>query len=270
VTVARAAAVLWLAAGLVACAAESPYVPPPMTGEGTPLQPPEDAWARVLQAAVDAQGRVDFNALVAVHADLDRYVAWIYERSPERWPQYYGTRAHAVAFHVNAWNALALYNLLQSGLPPSLSLLERKRFFERRKLLVGGQPLSLAEYRAQIRALGEPRVHFAITSQFGHEPRLAREPYRAAAIDVQLDRAARAFFADERNLRVDAGRRVLVLSPILAEYAQDFPGGGPSLAAYASRYRGRPLPADYSQEFAATDWTLRHAGALPRFEPQRR
>lgn len=203
--IARAALLAAAVAGLAACAVESPYVPPPLTGEGTPLQPPEDAWARVLAASVDAQGRVDFNALIAAHADLDRYVAWIYERSPERWPEYYRTRPQVVAFHVNAYNALALYNLLQAGVPGSLSRSERKRLFETRKLLVGGQPLSLDQYRAQIRDLGEPRVDSAITSQFAHEPRLSREPYRAATLDAQLDRAARAFVADQR-LRKDANR----------------------------------------------------------------
>jgi hypothetical protein len=216
------AALLVAALGAAGCAVESPYVPPPLTGEPTPLQPPEDAWARVLAASVDAQGRVDFNALIAVHKDLDRYVAWIYERSPERWPEFYRTRAHAIAFHLNAYNALSLYSLLQAGVPGSLSRAERKRLFETRKLLVGGQPLSLDQYREQIRGLGEPRAEFAITSHFAHEPRLSREPYRAAALEAQLDRAAAAFRADER-LR-----------------------------------QGKDRP----------DWTLRHAGELPRAQRQ--
>jgi hypothetical protein len=189
--------------GLAACGVESPYVPPPMTGEPTPLQPPEEAWARVLKAAVDAQGRVDFHALIAHHADLDRYVAWIYERSPERWPDLYRTRAHAVAFHVNAYNALVLYNLLQAGVPDSLSRSERKRLFEKRKLLVGGQPLTLAAYREQVLGFGDPRLRFAITRHVMSDPPLAREPYGAAALDAQLDRAERAFFADERKLSLD-------------------------------------------------------------------
>jgi hypothetical protein len=189
--------------GLAACGVESPYVPPPMTGEPTPLQPPEEAWARVLKAAVDAQGRVDFHALIAHHADLDRYVAWIYERSPERWPDLYRTSAHAVAFHDNAYNALVLYNLLQAGVPDSLSRSERKRLFEKRKLLVGGQPLTLAAYREQVLGFGDPRLRFAITRHAMSDPPLAREPYGAAALDAQLDRAERAFFADERKLSLD-------------------------------------------------------------------
>ncbi len=256
-----AVAVVLVVAG---CAIESPYVPPPLIGEGTPLHPPEEAWARVLKAAVAPDGRVDFNAVLANHQDLDRYVAWIYERSPERWPEFYRTPAHVVAFHVNAYNALVLYNLLQAGVPPSLSLLERKRMFENRKLLVGGQPLSLTDYREQIRALGEPRVHFAITRQVRSDPLLAREPYRAAILDAQLDRAARVFFGDASNVRVDKVRRRVTLSPILTDYAPDFLQAAPSLAAYAGRYLDSPLSAEYAVEFADHDWDLRYAGTLPR------
>ena len=258
---ATAVAVMLVAAG---CAIESPYVPPPLIGEGTPLHPPEEAWARVLKAVVRADGGVDFNALLASHQDLDRYVAWIYERSPERWPDFYRTRAHVVAFHVNAYNALVLYNLLQAGVPPSLSLLERKRMFEHRKLLVGGQPLTLTEYREHLRGLGDPRVHFAITRQARSDPLLAREPYRAAILDGQLDRAARAFLGDGNGVVVDPAHQRVTLSAILEDYAPDFLDAAPSLAAYASRYRDAPLPADYAVQFAGHDWDLRYAGALPQ------
>lgn len=261
-----AVAVVLVAAG---CAIESPYVPPPLIGEGTPLHPPEEAWARVLKAVVAPDGRVDFQAVLANHKDLDRYVAWIYERSPERWPEFYRTRAHVVAFHVNAYNALVLYNLLQAGVPPSLSLLERKRMFEHRKLLVGGQPLTLTEYREQIRALGEPRVHFAITRQTRSDPLLAREPYRAAILDAQLDRAARAFLGDGNTVVVDPARHRVMLPPILEDYAPDFLQAAPSLAAYASRYLDSPLPADYAVQFGEHDWDLRYAGTLPQAGKQR-
>jgi hypothetical protein len=251
------AALVLAAAG---CAADPPYVPSPLTGEPTPTYPPEDAWARVLKASVDAQGAVDFDALLANHADLDRYVAWIYQRAPDRWPNLYKTRAHELAYHVNAYNALTLYNYLLSGLPRSFSLLERRKFFQTRKLFVGGRPLSLDEYRDQvIRPLGDPRLLLAITRQLRTDPVLAREPYRAATLESQLDRAARAFFADQRNVRVDATGRVVVLAPVLEDYAADILARAPSLVAYANRVRDAPVPADYAVGFADTDWTVRRA-----------
>jgi hypothetical protein len=254
-----------LAAALAAaggCAMESPYVPPPMTGEGTPLHPPEEAWARLLKVAVRADGRVDFNAVLANHKDLDTYVAWIYERSPERWPELYRTRAQVVAFHLNAYNALAIYNLLTAGVPGSLGVMERKRLLETRKLLVGGQPLTMTEYREQIRALGEPRAHFALSRVLGGDPRLSREPYRAVVLDGQLDRAARAFFAEPRNLRVDGEHRRIELSPLLRDYAPDFPGGARSLVQYADAFTDTPLPQGYAVEFTDFNWDVWRTGPI--------
>ena len=250
-------AVAALALAAAGCAAESPYVPPPFTGEPTPVHPPEEAWARVLKACVDEQGRVDFPALMQNHKDLDLYVAWIYERSPQNWANLYPTKAHAVAYHLNAYNALSLYNLLQSGAPASLSLLDRRKFFEKRKLLVGGQPLTLQQYKDDvIRGLGDARALFAVTSLMGHEPGLQRAPYRAQVLDQQLDRAARAFFADPRHLRVDDAGRRIVLSPLLKAYQQDFLRDAASLPAYAAGFRDAGLPEAYSVEFAAEDWNV--------------
>ena len=255
-------AVLLLAALAAGCAAQAPYVPPPLTGEATPLHPPEEAWARVLKAAVRNDGRVDFNAVLANHQDLDRYVAWVYERSPERWPELYKTRAHVIAFHINAHNALSIYLLLQAGVPESLSVLERGTLLEKRKMLVGGQPLTLAAYREQIRGLGEPRVHFALSRVLGGDPRLSRDPYRAQVLDQQLDRAARAFFAEPRNLRVDAEARRIELSPLLREYAPEFLRSAPSLPAYADAFTDAPLPQGYAVEFGDFDWTVWRAGPV--------
>jgi hypothetical protein len=250
-------ALLALVLAAAGCAADPPYVPSPMTGEPTPTHPPEDAWARVLKASVDARGAVDFDALMANHADLDRYVAWIYQRAPERWPNLYKTRAHELAYHVNAYNALVLYNYLQSGLPQSFSVLERRQFFGKHKLFVGGRPLTLQEYREIIRRLGEPRLAFALSDQLERDPFLAREPYRASTLEAQLDRAARGFLADERNVRVDDARRTVTLAPLLEAYAADFPGGAPSLTAYVNRYRDAAVPAAYEVRFAGTEWKVR-------------
>ena len=251
------ATLLALAVALAGCAMESPYVPAPITGEGTPLHPPEEAWARVLRVAVDKTGRVDFNAVLASREDLDRYVAWIYERSPERWPDYYRTRAHVIAYHINAFNALAIHNLLTAGVPGELSVLERKRLFKVRKVLVGGQPMSLDEYHENvIRALGEPRLHFAVTRLVAGDPVLAREPYRPSTLDQQLDRAARAFLGDSRNLQVDEKRRRITMSPLMEAFQQDFLARAPSLTAYVAGFVDTPLPSDYEVEFAPFDWSV--------------
>jgi hypothetical protein len=247
-----------LAAGLLLSACSGPaYISPPLTGESTPLRPPEEAWARVLKQFVDEQGRVNYAGVSANPQDLARFVAWVAERDPASWPDLFRTPAHLGAFHLNAYNALAMYNMTDFGAPDSLSVVDRLKFFKNRKLFVGGRPLSLDEYRQQIvSGIGDPRVHFALNDMVTGGPRLPREPFRGAALEQQLDREARRFFGEDRNLRVDDARRRIVLSGLLREHQKDFLRVSPTLAAYASNFRDAPLPDGYELEFTDFDWRV--------------
>lgn len=239
---------------LAGCAS---LVPAPYLGEPSPLKPPEDAWARVLQAYVDELGRVDFAGLAKNRADLDRYVAWVYDFGPGNRPELYPTHAHVLAYHLNAYNALAMYNVIESGIPETNAGFAKVRFFFLRDVVVAGQRLSLHAYENDvIRKLGEPRVHFALNCMSVGCPRLPREPFHAAQLDRQLEREARKFFAEERNARTDDSQRKVYLSEILDFYPEDFLAVAPSLTAYANRYRDTPLPLDYALKFTPYDWTV--------------
>ena len=172
------AGVLLGALFLAGCAT---FVPPPVVRE-LPQAPPEDAWARVLAGYVDAQGRVDFAGLAKNRGDLDRYAAWIYAYGPANRPERYRTREQVLAYHINAYNALAMYNVIAAGMPIALATFgERYDFFYRRKLRVGGEEISLYDYENRvIRALGEERVHFALNCMAVSCPRLPRKPFSAA------------------------------------------------------------------------------------------
>ena len=236
------------------------YISPPLTGEATPLRPPEEAWARVLKQFVDEQGRVDFAAIAGKPQDLARYVAWVADRDPASWPDLFRTPAHLAAYHLNAYNALAMYNMIDFGVPQSLSLIDRREFFENRKLFVGGKPMSLGDYRDYIvGGINDPRVHFALNSMVAGDPRLPREPFRGAALDQQLDREARRFFGEARNLRVDHARKRIVMAGLVREHQEDFLRVAPSLAAYAGNFRDAPLPEGYDVEFTDFDWSVRAA-----------
>ena len=231
-------------------------VPPPRV-EVSAARPPEDAWTRVLQQRVDEQGRVDFAGLAQDRSDLDRYVAWIYQHSPASDPGLYPTPAHVLAYHLNAYNALAMYNILEAGIPQSLSGLKKVRFFYLRKVKIGGESMTLYAYENEvIRKLGEPRVHFALNCMSVGCPHLPREPFRAATLDAQLDHEARRFFNEPRNVRVDEAARKIHLSEILKFYTEDFLKAAPSLPAFVNRYREPPVPEDYGIAFTDYDWTV--------------
>ena len=192
-----------------------------------------------------------------LRADLDRFVAYVYDTGPNRFPGLFPTGNHVLAFHLNAYNALAMHNVIESGNPTTLAGLKKVDFFYLRKVRVGGQAISLYDYENRvIRALGDARVHFALNCMSVGCPRLPREPFLPESLDTQLDREARRFFNDSRNVDVDDARAAIRLSEILAFYPEDFLARAPSLAAYVNRFRDAPVPAHYRIEFIPYDWTV--------------
>ena len=232
-------------------------VPRPNAQSATAGPPPYEAWARVLANFVDAEGRVDFAAVTKDRADLDRFAAYVYDNGPNNQPQWFPTPAHVLAFHLNAYNALAMLNVIDSGIPVSLAGLKKVEFFYLRKVQVGGMPISLYDYENKvIRALGEARIHVALNCMSVGCPRLPREPFLADTLHAQLEREARYFFNEARNVSVDAAAKSLRLSEILDFYTADFLAVSPSLAAYVNRYRSEKVPETYAVKFFPYDWTI--------------
>lgn len=232
------------------------------TLRATPPVTPTEAdaawsWEDVLHTRVDEQGRVDFRRLAAARGPLDIVVADVARRAPDTEPLAFPTRRAVIAFHLNAYNALAMYAVLRAGIPAHLDPLDRLDLFGLTEVVVGEREMSLRAYKNEvIRPLGDGRVHFALNDMAVSSPRLPREPFTAAGLDEELDRAARAFFADARNVRPDPARRTVWLSGLLNRYRADFPAGAPGLIAYVGRHGGPALPPDWAVEFLPFDWTL--------------
>lgn len=243
-----------LVALLSACAT---VVVTPTAPDSTPAQA-VSAWARVLQRFVNDAGEVDFAALAQDRADLERYVRFVADMPLAQLPDADAKMAHMV----NAYNALSMFNVLQSGIPATHAGLNKVSFFLLRKHQVGGQSLSLYAFENDVirpfaRTLQDPRVHFALNCSALSCPVLPRVPFTATALHRELERETRAFFAQPRNFRVDAPNRTVWLSEILKFYAEDFvPVPASSLIAYANRYAPQAAPLDYALRYTPYDWTV--------------
>jgi Protein of unknown function, DUF547 len=220
-------------------------------------EPPYASWARVLERFVDAQGRVNFSALAKDSSDLDRFVAYVYDIGPSNRPEFFPTANHVMAFHLNAYNALAMHKVIQTGIPQSLAGLKKVTFFAFGKVQVGGQPISLYDYENKvIRSLGDPRVHMVLNCMSVSCPVLPREVFLPATLEQQLNREAIKFFNESRNVSIDHDKKVVILSEILKFYPEDFLSKSASLNAYANLYRTDKVPENYSVEFRPYDWTI--------------
>lgn len=244
-------------AALASCAT---VTPPPTVSPANEVQA-EAAWARVLDRFVDGRGAVDFKALAVDRGDLDRMLRHVADTPLN---SFAGARAR-LAHMINAYNALSMANVIDSGLPAThAGFVAKLRFFVLSKQIIGGEARSLYAFENDIirpftRAIGEPRVHFALNCSALACPALPRQPFRAATLDADLARETRAFFSRPENLRVDDAAREIWLSELLNFYPEDFvPAHGSSLIDYVNRALGLSLPLDYAVRFTPYDWTVAH------------
>jgi hypothetical protein len=249
---AAAAGVALLAA---ACSTQLPA--PPVTATPSTAAVPIDSYATVLQRYVDDRGRTDFQGLARDPGALDAFVGYVYRTSPESNPEQFPTQDARLAYYLNSYNALAMYNVVQSGIPTSLSGLKKVGFFYLTDVKVGGKTISLYDYENDvIRKQGEERVHFALNCMAAGCPRLPRYPFPSENIGAELDKQARFFFSEPRNLRVDADKKTVYVSEILSFFTEDFLKKKPTLIAYINQYAPEPIPDDYKVEFIPYDWTI--------------
>lgn len=214
-------------------------------------------WARVLLRYVNDRGQVDFCALAGDMADLRSYVDYIGRVSPENAPTDFPTRNDALAYYINSYNALAMFNVIASGIPEELGMLTRVWFFGGRRLKIGGKTMTLYTYENDvIRAMGDERVHFALNCMSVSCPQLPNRPFSGDGLDVQLDHAARYFFSEPRNLQLDAASQTVRVSSILKFYERDFLKRSPTLIDYINRYAPRKIPSGSAVEFIPYDWTV--------------
>ncbi len=214
----------------------------------------------MLTRFVDDQGRTAFEALAADRKDLDEFLAFVARVSPATSPDLFPRRADVLAYHLNAYNALAMRGVIDEGVTDGFaSFFKRQMFFRFRKVTVGGRQMSLSTYENDvIRPLREPRVHFALNCMVRSCPRLPQAAFSADGLEAQLEAAAREFLNDPRNVRVDAAAHEVWLSSILDFYAEDFAADGKrrSLIEYVNRYRDEPIALGLTVKFIPYDWTL--------------
>ncbi len=218
------------------------------------------AWSRTLERFVDDQGRTDFKSLAGQTEDLRTVVNYIESTSPASNPEQFASEEAVLAYHINAYNALAMYGVIDEGIPEGFnSFFKRAGFFKFRKVVIGNKKTSLYDYENKvIRPLDEPRAHFALNCMVRDCPRLPREVFLANTLDQQLQVLTKEFFSKQKHFRVDGDKKVVYVSSILDFYTKDFVSSGKAadLSSYINEYLEQPIPEDYKIKFIDYDWTI--------------
>ncbi|MFP5221850.1 MAG: DUF547 domain-containing protein [Acidobacteriota bacterium] len=198
------------------------------------------AWAQPVDNALFAQvlsrhvrdGHVDYSGLKADPSRLDAYLAQLAAADlpslsePERFAAY-----------INLYNATTIKLILDHM--PVASIRDIGGLFGSPwKLPVvrtrtGAITLDALEHEVLRKQFKDPRLHAAINCASKGCPPLAAEPYEAARLDEQLDRASRAFVQTPNRARLTGD--TLFVSAIFDWFEADF-GGRDGVVAFVARH----------------------------------
>lgn len=217
-------------------------------------------WGSVLNEYVDDQGRIDFVSLAQSTKDLEMFVSAIETVSPTSNPELFDTSSKVLSYHANAYNALAMWGVIDKGIPNNFSsLYKRAKFFKFRKVVIGGQKTDLYTYENKvIRPLGEARMHFVLNCMVKDCPRLPNKPFYENSFEQELQTAAAEFFNKEKHTQVDADKKELRLSGIMKFYTGDYVASGKKqdLLGYVNQFRDKQVPDEFKVEYLKYDWTI--------------
>ena len=217
-------------------------------------------WASTLEKFVDQQGRTDFVALASDSADLEKFVNVIGQISPRSHPELFKDSNEVLAYHINAYNSLAMWGVIERDIPDNFNtLLKRASFFKFRRVVIGGKKTNLYDYENKvIRPLGEPRIHFALNCMVKDCPRLPQTIFTAENLDQDLQNAAIEFFNKDKHIQLRTESMEVHLSGIMKFYTKDYVSSGKKqeLIGYVNQYTKTPIPDSYKVKFIKYDWTV--------------
>ena len=217
----------------------------------------KQAYSNVLENYVNDKGEIDFDGLLKNPENLELYVAYVAKKKFVDFTSEESLLAH----HLNAYNALSMYTVLQKGIPQTNAGFKKVRFFYLTKMDIGGMQMSLVDYENNfIRSIGEDRVHWALNCMAVSCPRLPKKPFTAETLNKDLQDLSVEFFNLPANVQVKTAEKKIFVTEILKFFPKDFvPKKAKTVNEYVNLYRQVPVPLNFDIEYIPYDWTINNS-----------
>lgn len=178
---------------------------------------------RLTRKYINAQGLVDYKGLKSELPAMKTFIDQISAVSPESHSQLFPDGGEQLRFWMTAYNAWVMY-IAASEYPSKGALWNFVGLFRNRDIKLGGRDSSLEELEHKIiRArYKEPRIHFYINCAAISCPPLWQGAIAPGKTWDVLDKSAKRFINDPRNVKFDPATKKLQLSKIFDWFKDDF------------------------------------------------
>jgi len=193
---------------------------------------------QILQAYVDDQGLVDYNA-IAKDTRFQNYMERLKTAGTDEM-----TSNGRLAFWINAYNAVTIDKVIKWKPKKSVretaipGLWTSTKFFTSREHVVAGKQLSQDDIEHEIlrKQLKDPRIHFTIVCASSSCPKLARFAFSEEQVQRQLEEETRKYINSDRGTRIDYAENTFYLSKLFDWFAGDFKNASGSVLAFIKPY----------------------------------
>ncbi len=223
--------------------------------------PLDAVWADVLASRVSADGAVAYRT--AATKDRSRLLQYLGSLSEVDTLALSG--GGAVAFWINAFNAMAMAAVIQGETPETPEGRARMYHWFRMRIARAERTLDEIEAILSRYATDDPRIHLALCNGTRGSPKLGATAYSAERLDAMLAAATRRFVNEPARNRFDPGSRRAEISPLFDWYRGDFERAAGSITAYLASWAKSPADAEWLSKqvpevrFTTFDWTLNAA-----------
>jgi hypothetical protein len=211
-------------------------------------------WEYTLNTYVDGEGKVDYAALKQDRGRLDTFVALLAEVGPETREDLFPRREDRLAFHINAYNAFTMFNVLNRYPDIETVYADKVDFFGLTFFKMDGGRTNLNDLEQKLirPRYKEPRVHFALNCASASCPVLPNTFFDPDKLEDQLKAETDKFLHEPRNVTLKGNE--VVLSQIFEWYAEDF---SPSnLEWIRDRAPDLGIPESAVVSYTPYDWSL--------------
>ena len=219
-----------------------------------------DAWTNLLQKYVGKDGLVDYRGFINDKDKLQSYLTSLSENPPATsW-----TDNDKIAYWLNAYNAFTIKLIVDhyplksiKDLGPKRQIIFINTPWDIKFFKIGGKTMTLnrIEHRILRQEFKEPRIHFALNCASLSCPKLRREAYDGARLDVQLTEQAKEFLSDESRNQLNA--KTPKLSAIFDFYGKDITKwSGKSLIGFINQYAAVKIDENAALDYLDYNWNL--------------
>lgn len=226
-----------------------PVAEQPKTQPAEAAGPPShDAWDKLLQQYVTADGKVNYSGLKKDKAKLEAYLKTL-ENNP---PQDGWSRGEKMAFWINAYNAATVKLIVDNYPVSSITKLDGGKPWDVKRVKIGSKAYSLDAIENDILRpqFKDARIHFAVNCAAQSCPPLLNRAWTAANLESNFEKQAKAFINNSKFNKISA--KSVQVSKIFDWYGSDFG----NLVTYLNKYATTKINAGAKVEFLEYDWAL--------------